>query len=61
MTLVLADKLETLAWDNFTERARGDASMGYSSVLLGQLILFNGPLARYHLIRKCYDHFDLKP
>ena len=25
--------------------------MGYSSVLLGQLILFNGPLARYHLIR----------
>ena len=35
--------------------------MGYSSVLLGQLVLFNGPLARYHIIRKCYDRFDLKP
>ena len=44
-------KLETLACDNLTERARGDASTGYSSVLLGQLALFNGPLARYHLIR----------
>jgi len=20
-----------------------------------------GPWLRYHLIRKCYDHFDLKP
>jgi hypothetical protein len=34
MALVLADLLETLAYDDLTERARGVASSGYSSVLL---------------------------
>jgi hypothetical protein len=34
MALVLANQLETLAYDNLTERAREVASLGYSSVLL---------------------------
>jgi hypothetical protein len=34
MALILADELETLAYDDLAERARGVASLGYSLILL---------------------------